>query len=369
MPGVNLLSLLLPLALFGGAGGPRPAPDHVIWSGGHRILLSARELRLSDEAGRDEVPIPLPPGTLWASWREDGIYALVQDPGKPGGPEGLRVLVRAPQAKTWELYAALPPSLGAVRAALPTADGRLFLVPDGAYLQVPGAADDDASGWAPFLLMGRDSQGRWTRFEPVDLAWGPPFRAGSGRNGQGRRYNFLASARIEAADLRDRLFEFDGGWALVDRHHGMVWVFDANGAVKRHISLYDTFKEEDLDAPLSDFPTAVLACEAAPGGKLILALRNETAFFYARKVWPTSVDPKRPEPADAHLLRQAQSAKDFPGILWREVELGSGEVHSLPQPPGLPSTYSFRPEDPNWHFTFRVTTDGLPAPAGRMPCP
>ncbi|HEU4950527.1 MAG TPA: hypothetical protein VFT46_01170, partial [Holophagaceae bacterium] len=194
--------------------------------------------------------------------------------------------------------------------------------------------------------------------------WGLPFTSRQGRDGRTftvkatRRYDFLGSARLEDPDLQDRLFELEEGWALVDRHHGLVWVFDARGRVKASMALYDAFKNEDLDLPLAAFPTAVLACEAAPGGRLVLALRNEVAFFFARKTWPVNQDPGDQAAGGSDLLRQAQAAKDFPEIVWKEVDTGSGEVRTLPPPAGLPTTYTFRPEDPNWHFRFTVTAEG-----------
>lgn len=345
----------------------------VVWFPDRQIQADGRELVIhSAMPGEKDQTIKLPPYAAWTSWRPDGIYALVGVPPADNAPAHLEVLRRVEGSTTWEPYAVLPKELNGVRAALPTADGRLFLIPNGAFLQIPGADKNDMRAWAPFLLMGRDIQGKWTKFETLNLGWGLPFDAPLGKDGKPvwakatHRYNFLGSARIETPELQDRLFELEEGWALVDRHHGMIWVFDAKGAVKRHISIYEAFKDEDLDLPLTAFPISVLACESAPDGKLILAARNDIAFFFTRKAWPVASDPKNPELASSYLLRQAQAAKDFPDITWKVVDTQTGEVRTIPAPKGQPSKYTFRPEDPNWHFHFQVGADGQvvePVPA------
>jgi hypothetical protein len=345
----------------------------VVWFPDRQIQADGRELVIHSAMPEEkDQTIKLPPYAAWTSWRPDGIYALVGVPPADNAPAHLEVLRRVEGSTTWGPYAVLPKELNGVRAALPTADGRLFLIPSGAFLQIPGADKNDMRAWAPFLLMGRDIQGKWTKFETVDLGWGLPFQVPRGKDGKPdwtkrtRRYAFLESGRIETPEIQDRLFELEEGWALVDRHHGMVWVFDAKGAVKRHIPLYEAFKDEDLDQPVTAFPTAVLACESAPEEKLILALRNDTAFFFSRKVWPTAFDPQNPELASSYLLRQAQAAKDFPDITWKVVDTQTGEVRTIPAPKGQPSKYTFRPEDPNWHFHFQVGADGQvvePVPA------
>lgn len=333
------------------------AKARVVWRQQQKLLIETSQVVLPEAPA----PIQLPPDTFWTSWRPEGLYALVDVAGTEKGPAHLEVLKRAAGSTAWDLYAVLPEELNSVRAALPTADDRLFLVPNGAFLQVPGAAD---AAWAPFLLMGKDSQGKWTKFESVNLDWGPPFQQRPDSNGQSsrtksiRRYNFLASAQIEAPELQDRLFELEDGWAALDRHHGMIWVFDAKGTVKRHISLYEAFKDEDLDLPLRAFPISVLACESAPEEKLILAVRNDVAFFISRKVWPINSNPQDPELAGSYRLRQAQAAKDFPEITWKVVDTKTGETRTIPAPEGLPSKYVFRPEDPNWYFHFEVGPDG-----------
>lgn len=361
----HLLPVLL-VCLDTAASGLHPsAAARVVWLPGHRLLIDARHVLDEDLAAGGKIQdAPLPPDTIWVSSRPEGLYTLVAVPPADGTPAHLEVKRHLAGAETWDAYAVLPPGLEGVRAALPTSEGRLLLVPNGAFLGIPGADPGDMRAWAPFLLLGKDAQGRWNRFEPVDLGWGPPFRTRPGKDGKPvsakatLRYDFLGSARLETPDLEDRLFELEEGWALVDRHHGMVWVFDARGRVKTSITLYETFKEKDLDLPLASFPTAVLACEAAPGGRLILALRNEVAFFYARKTWPVNQDPKNPAAGGSDLLRQAQAAKDFPEIVWKEVDTQSGDVRTLQAPAGLPTTYAFRPEDPNWHFRFAVTAEG-----------
>lgn len=353
------------VGLGAAASGPHPPAARVVWLPGHRLLIDARQVLDEDLAAGGRIQdTPLPPDTIWVSSRPEGLYALVAVPPADGTPAHLEVKRHLAGAEIWDAYAVLPPGLNGVRAALPTSDGRLFLVPNGAFLQVPGANRQDLRSWAPFLIVGRDAQGEWTLYQKVDLGWGLPFDVPTGADGKPNwskvthRYDFLSSARIETPDLQDRLFELEEGWALVDRHHGMVWVFDARGRVKTSITLYETFKEKDLDLPLASFPTAVLACEAAPGGKLILALRNEVAFFYARKTWPVNTDPGDPAAIGSDLLRQAQAAKDFPEIVWKEVDTRSGDVRTLQSPAGLPTTYVFRPEDPNWHFRFAVTAEG-----------
>jgi hypothetical protein len=235
----------------------------------------------------------------------------------------------------------------------------LFLVPDGDFFQLV-----DASQWAPFLIVGRDPAGRWRQVDPVFLEWGPPFVKRQGRSGKPQwvwatqRYRFLSVGRIETPDLQDRLFELDEGWAFLDRHHGFIWIFDGKGALKRRIPIYEDLKETDLDLPSMAFPMAVLACEAAPGGKLILAARNDIAFFFSRKVWPRDADPANPPLAASLLVRETQAAKDFPDLAWMAVDTRSGDVKSMPAPPEQPSKYTFRPGDPNWHFRFTVNPEG-----------
>lgn len=368
--------IALPLAAQSGAfKSHTPSWTQTVWLQERTIHSDSRHLVIhsTDEQSRDR-RIDLPPLTLWTSWRPDGVFALAGIPASDKEPAHLAVLRHKEGTSTWDTFANLPQSLRDVRAAIPTSDGKLFLIPNGGFLQIPGADDNDMSAWAPFLIMGLDGQGRWTQFHPVNLDWGFPFATPRRADGKPdwskvtHRYAFIGSGRIEAPDFQDRLFELEDGWALVDRHHGMVWVFDAKGALKRHISLYEAFKDEDLDLPLMAFPTSVLACESAPDGKLILAIRNDIAFFFSRKAWPVSIDLKNQPPASDYLLRQAQAAKDFPDILWKVVDTQTGEVRTISNPQGLPSKYVFRPEDPNWTFHFQVGLDGqVVSPARSTP--
>ncbi len=339
---------------------------HVIWTPAQRIAFSTGAVQFTSVVGEERRSlVPLPPDTIWASWREDGLYALVltqatiaADAGVSKSTSRLRVLRQAAGLSDWECFAEIPEYLAmSVRAALPTSDGRLFLVPNGAFLPL-----SDESDWAPFLLMGRDGQGRWNQFEPVNLEWGPPFKKQLGADGRiswkssSRHYLFLASAQPEAPDLADRLFELQDGWAFVNRHHGLIWVFDAKGKCLRRISLYNQLKDEDLAGSLADFPTAVLGCATAPGDRLILAARNQIAFFVCRKIWPL-VSTQGTTLPDLQ-WRETQAAQDYPEIAWFEVDLMSGSIKSLTQPKGLPSKYVFRPEDPNWHFPISIGLDG-----------
>lgn len=339
--------------------------NQVVWCPGKKVQIDGRHLVLSTTVSRNEDrEIELPPSTLWTSWRDEGIYALVAPSARAGEKQRLTVLVRPTSTSTWRIYASLPDGLEGVRAAIPTSDGRIFLAPNGAFVHIPGTDKDDMKSWSPFLIIGRDTKGEWTRFEPVNLDWGLPFFTPLGVDGKPvwskvtRRYSFLSSARIETPNIQDRLFELENGWALVDRHHAMIWVFDSRGTLKRHVSLYAGFKDEDLDLPLMTFPTAVLACESSPDGKLVLAIRNDIAFFFSRKTWPVTGDPKNQTLASDYLLRQTQAAKDFPEITWKVVDTQTGDVYSIPNPEGLPSKYVFRPEDPNWTFRFQVGSDG-----------
>lgn len=339
--------------------------SQVVWSHGKKIEIDGRHLVLSPTISVErEREVDLPPSTVWASWRNEGIYALVVDAAHPSEKERLVVLMKPTGSPAWKTYAHLPDGLEGIRAAIPTADGKLFLVPNGAFVHDPTANKNDLKAWSPFLILGKDGKGDWTELKPINLDWGPPFLTPLGPDGKPawskttRRYSFLSSARIETPNLQDRLFELEDGWALVDRHHAMIWVFDSNGVLKRHISTYASLKDEDLDLPLMAFPTAVVACESAPDGKLILAIRNDIAFFFSRKTWPVAHDPQTQTPASDYLWRQGQAAKDFPEIAWKVVDTQSGEVHTIPSPAGLPSKFVFRPEDPNWTFRFQVGSDG-----------
>lgn len=315
----------------------------------------------SGEQAREGKP---PSGSLWISRRPEGRYALVSftplggaDHESKMSGENLRVLFCPTGSASWEAYAEVPKALGAlVGAAIPTADGRLFLVPNGAFLPT-----SDGSVWAPFLILGKDLAGHWNQCEPVFLEWGPPFKSQMDSKGRlswrlvSQKYLFLASARSEAPRISDRLFEFSDGWAFLDRHHGLIWVFDGKGKLQRRISIYDDLKEADLDQPLNEFPVAVLACATTPEGRLVLAARNQIAFFFSRLAWPTS---GQGVPARDVVWRETQAAKDFPNIAWFEVDLHTGAVNSLRAPNGLPARYTFRPEDPNWHFDIAIGRDG-----------
>lgn len=334
--------------------------EKVVWNNGVRVVFQGSQVEVDDPSLKAEpLRVDLPTGTLWASWRPGGIYALV--PGKE--EDGPQVLLLPKGGRQWQVYARLPGNIGDVRAAIPMQDGRLFLVPNGAFLNLP-----DESQWAPFLIAGRDATGKWSRLEPVFLDWGPPFREWLGNDGKPhwrratRRYTFLSTAAIEAPDLGDRLFELESGWAFLDRHHGLMWVFDAEGSLKRRISIYGDLKDSDLDLPIQACPIAILACETAPGGRLILAARNETAFFFSRKVWPVNLDPTASPEQSAYQLREAQAAKDFPNITWMMVNTEKGEVIPMSAPPDLPSHYVFHPENPDWHFHFKVNSGGQASP-------
>ncbi|HEU4951832.1 MAG TPA: hypothetical protein VFT46_07755, partial [Holophagaceae bacterium] len=150
--------LALLTSLGAAASGPRPQPTaRVVWRPGHQLLIDARHVLDRDLTGEDPAQeLVLPPDTLWVSSRPEGLYALVAVPLMAGTPAHLEVRLRAAGSRAWATYAVLPKGLDGVRAALPTADGRLFLAPNGAILQIPGAAPDDPRAWAPFLLMGRD---------------------------------------------------------------------------------------------------------------------------------------------------------------------------------------------------------------------
>lgn len=354
----------LPILCVSLAAAAPAAPGRVVWREGVRAVFNGRELTLQDPASKEAARhIELPAETIWASWRPEGVYALVPRSSEPDSASDtagkLQVLRLLPGAHGWERYANLPKGIGDVRAALPMSDGRLFLVPNGAFLSLP-----DGSQWAPFLILGQDAQHQWRKVEPVFLEWGPPFRQAAGNDGKPRwfrttrRYSFLSMAAIETPELSDRLFELENGWAFVDRHHGQIWIFDDKGALKRRLSIYDDLKDTDLDLPGQAFPQAILACEAAPDDVLIIAARNDVAFFFSRKVWPRSTNPADPPPAANFLAREAQAAKDFPDLAWLSVNTRTGDIRTLPAPSGQPSKYTFHPEDPNWHFHFKVSPEG-----------
>ena len=345
-------------------------PSRVVWRELKRIEIQKDVVVLKDTLG---IAKPqerrLPTGTLWASWRPEGLYALVQRTGESSAsadeqgnsskpPTWLEVLVQRSNGE-WEVEAKLPPWCGNVRAALPLKDGRLFLVPNHAFL-----GPEDGSGWFPFAIWGPDAKGLWTRVESVYLDWGPPFKESQGPKGEkqwshfNHKYAFLTSAGIETPELEDRLFELDSGWAFVDRHHGLIWIFNDEGKVRRRIEIYEELKDEDLDKPLQVYPMGILACESAPDDHLILAGRSAPAFFFSRLSRPIHESeggiPRTPD----YRFQEAIAAKEFSEIQWWEVDTSTGRVWNRASPKGAPARYVFRPEDPNWNFHFQVDTEG-----------
>lgn len=366
--------LLLACALAGAATTPAPeASVRTVWRDDCTIRVHQDRMLVQSTVDAKPREFSLPPGTLWASWRPEGIYALLfrEEESKenaaptappPEGPstrERLQVVVN--RGKGWELLATLPPWLNQIRAAIPTKDGRLFLVPGQGFLST-----EDLSAWFPFAILGPDAQGRWTQLDPVYLEWGKPFL--QSRNPKGElqwsrmnpRYAFIAGARIETPEIQDRIFELDSGWAFLDRHHGLIWVFGEDGKLLRRIALYDELKDEDLDRPFMSFPTGVLACETAPGGRLWLAGRNDTAFFFSRVARPILGPDGKPSDRSDYLIQQTISSRDFPDLQWWEVDTDTGQAWHRPAPAGAPAHYQFNPDDPNWHFHFRVGSDGNP---------
>lgn len=333
------------------------AQTRILWWQDKKIEISKTQILIKgiDNASPILETIQLPPACLWASWRPDGIYCLVEAEGRKGAE---RRVVRREYDGSWAAFATIPKGLESVYAALLADDGVLFLIPRSGLFKFGGQLA------APFVKLSQDAKGDWTIAKPVGLEWGVLQREilPNGREHLTNfgRYLFTFSAAIEAPDLADRLFELPQGWAFLDRHHGFVWVFGEDGVLKSRISLFDDLKDEELDhEPIASFPTGVLACESAPGGHLLIAGRSDAAYYFSRKVRPLLVDGK------VTPLSTGQdniSDREFPEIQWWDVDTEVGQAHRIPTPEGLPSKIPTDASRRNWTFHFSVDSNGVPHP-------
>ncbi len=330
--------------------------SRTLWSQEKEIQISPNQvvvIELTDQAS--PLKIQLPPACLWVSWRQGDLYCLVD--GDDGNQAARKIVKREPDG-TWQTFATIPKGLESVRAALPTSDGGVFLVPKFGLFTFGNQIA------APFVKLSQDPKGAWTIAKPIGLEWGV-LRRETLPNGKDHytnfgKYLFTFSAAIEAPDLGDRLFELPQGWAFLDRHHGFVWVFGEDGDLKSRVSLFDDLKDEELDhEPIASFPVGVLGCESAPDGHLLIAGRSDAAFYFSRKVRPVLVN-GRVTPSSVGQDDIAE--REFPEIQWWDVDTKSGQAHRIPTPEGLPSKIPIGATRQNWILHFRVDSNGAPHP-------
>lgn len=334
------------------AAAPRP---RIFWRDQQRIEVDSRQMKIRDLPSdpRPDRIITLPPECLWATWRADAAYALVRKPPADGG--GLEVRVCS-DGRTWNLLAMVPKAFQATRAVLPLSDGALLLVPSFGLFTL-GEQGEIA---APFIKLSRDGKGDWNLATPLGLDWGVLHQElGPGNRPHYHlfgRYLFTFSAVVETPELSDRLFEFEDGFAFLDRHHGLIWIFNDAGELKTRISLYEDLKDEELDQdPIAKFPVGILACEAAPDGLLWIAGRTEPAFFFARKNRPMVVH-GAVTPLE---LEQARiSELEFPDLQWWRVDLKAGQAAAVSAPQGAPARVPTGEDHLAKPFHFTVGADG-----------
>src|SRR5690348_5407238 len=114
-PAMNLRAtmflLLAGTCLMGPAllstGTKPPNAERVVWRQSNKATIDAHQIRIEGA----QTPIALPPDTLWASWRPDGIYALASIAATDKIPSHLEVLCRLEGSTAWESYAVLPKGL------------------------------------------------------------------------------------------------------------------------------------------------------------------------------------------------------------------------------------------------------------------
>lgn len=352
----RMLPLILWIALIVPAVSRASAPQgRVLWRDHQRIEVTARELKIWDLPAepRPVRTITLPPDCIWATWRRDAAYALVREPSASGDQLEVRV---CSDGRLWSSLARIPKAFQATRAILPLADGSLLLVPSFGLFTL----GDNGEVAAPFIKLSRNGKGGWALASPLGLDWGVLHQAiGPGNRPYYKhfgRYLFTFSAAVEAPDLRDRLFEFEDGFAFLDRHHGLVWIFDDAGDLKTRITLYEDLKDDELDQdPIAKFPVGILASESAPDGILWVAGRTEPAFFFSRRNRPMVVH-GAVTPLE---LEQARiSERDFPDLQWWRVDLKEGQATTVPPPQGAPSQVPTGEDHLAKPFHFAVGSDG-----------
>lgn len=345
----GLIVIFAGLSSIQGAGQSR-----TLWLQDKEIQISPNQVVVIGLDGQAVLQkIQLPPACLWASWRQSDLYCLVDG---DDGNQAARKVVKRELDGTWKTFAFIPKGLGSVRAALPTSDGGLFLVPQSGLFTFGNQIA------APFVKLSQDPKGAWTIAKPVGLEWGVLRREirpdGREHYTNFGKYLFTFSAAIEAPDLGDRLFELPQGWAFLDRHHGFVWVFGEDGNLKSRILLFDDLKDTELDhEPIASFPVGVLGCESAPDGHLLIAGRSDAAFYFSRKVRPILVNGKV---TPSSVGQDDIAEREFPEIQWWDVDTKLGQAHRIPTPDGLPSKIPIGATRQNWVFRFRVDSSGVP---------
>ena len=186
-----------------------------------------------------------------------------------------------------------------------------------------------------------------------------------------RRLLTIESIPMDIGSFKGGLpvIEFDDGFAIVNRHYGMFWVFDEQGRFRRRIRLFD----QGVDSELCQLKAywrherAVLGCQPTRDGKLLVATRSAGAVLFARTDHPLLDEQGQPEKPELFQARQRWSWSDRPDILWWEVDPKEATASKINAPHGAPTVMTEQTATSGISWTYNLHGDPLFSPPEREP--
>lgn len=326
----------------------------VVWSQG-RVIEARRDgfdVLSSGPEQRTHVALPMaarwtavgPDGSLWALG--EAAQEAASDPSAK--PMRTQSIWRCQDLKTWQLWAKWEiPQDQILVALVPLEQDRIYACSNGILWEDPGSDRNDTQG----VFSRSGDRLRLDHLVQLDLGGDPylpshgdPKGLGIQRRGKSYSYNRLrhlwvmAFADFEHPDAPIALWQVGNGFCVVNRFFGLVWCFNSHGELVRRVKLFD----QGDDATLSRFSAhfeygaAVLGCQPAQDGTLLLASRSRESVFGSRALYPQ----KRPDgelvPHERFMASEHWSQLQFPEVWWWRVKPDTGEASRIDAPPGAP---------------------------------
>lgn len=189
----------------------------------------------------------------------------------------------------------------------------------------------------------------------------------------------LDPAYTALAPFLEHLIQTDDYLVFASIRAGILWILDRErGSVRRTVNLYSV-EDKDLGGT-SDLETAILGIQPRSDGKVVIAARDEVAFWTAGKffkyqkkenhkaIWEEDAGPTTDATDDPlHRKLEAFSAiRTFGDIRWWELDPITGKLEQI-YPEGAPTRIQTPQDLKRFHFYFepgdKLKTSLDPAPA------